>query len=204
MWEQHRFTACSARFRNTPWVQTILKKMMCPPRPWSLWSLRVAESSVQCPGFYIKATPKAQPKKMPKQAQSPDPHAQLQLQPKKRAKTTATPGASPSNAPAESSVQPGVPAPAAAESGARHNIPWPCVRCRQMPWKCRCHGGGSKTEEHMLQVYQDMCTRAGVWAKAEAQQSEADERAACLDPPAPDHPSTLWGCRRVSQYELCA
>jgi len=51
-----------------------------------------------------------------------------------------------------------------------------------------------KTESSEEQAYEDVCRSAGVWDKAEAQQREADDRAADLNPPAPDHPSTLWCC----------
>ena len=250
MWEQHNFTAYSAKFRSTPWVQTILKRMQCPPRPWSLWGADVPVSSVQGPGFYRKA---AQPKNKPKitlkpapppfppvvellprpcplhEAPSPEALPEAGPQPKKRPNPPCPPPfPPPREAPppetkkrkvllptskakaktsAESSGQRDVAAQDASSSSGSaqssgppavaNSVPWPCAVCGQMPWKCRCHGS-TKSEEVILKEYTDMCKKAGVWAKAEEQQREAEERAVEENPPAPDHPSTLWCCRQCN------
>ena len=192
-----------------------------------MWNPKVQECTFQGPGFYVKATPL--PQKRPEQA--------LQVQPKKRPRPKATPDASLSTS-AESSVLRLVPrskvrprptatpsassssAPTAAPSGsawreqspvssARHDSPWPCAHCRQMPWMCSCHGGAGKTQEVILKAYADVCKEAGVWDRADAQQRDAEERAAALHPPAPDHPKSLWCCWRcrtmnsVHQLQCC-
>ena len=57
MWEEHRCIAYVERLRNTFWVQTILRKMLCPPKPFDVFSAPVPESSDQLPGFHHKKTP---------------------------------------------------------------------------------------------------------------------------------------------------
>ena len=57
MWEEHRCIAYVERLRNTFWEQTILRKMLCPPKPFDLSSAPVPESSDPLPGFHLKKTP---------------------------------------------------------------------------------------------------------------------------------------------------
>ena len=95
MWEQHHCAAYVAQFRATPWVQTLLKKMHCPPRAFDLWSPPVPESSVQSAGFHPKKG--AQPKKRPVPKLKPKLMAQCKWEAKKRARTEATPAESTSS-----------------------------------------------------------------------------------------------------------
>ena len=219
MWEEHNFTAYSAKFRSTPWVQTILKRMQCPPRPYSLWSRApahadVPESSVQGPGFYLKPLPPATPAPKAKKRPLPPPSSappspptqpkKIKLMPTSKARPKAKTSAESNgqrdaatqeaSSPSGSAQSSGPPAEGAGQE--RHNIPWPCAVCGQMPWKCRCQGKAAKSEEVILEEYADMCKRAGVWDRAEAQQREAEERAVEENPPAPDHPRTLWCCQK--------
>ena len=174
MWQQHHCSAYAVQLRNTPWVQTILRKMQCPPRPFDLWRAPdPAESSVQSPGFHLKQTPEA--KKMPR----PKAKVQLKLQPKKKAKAEARPAetsssssgaavpgesVSSSSSAAVSSVQGksmakprGSVALSLADSSAvavcrvQCDIPWPCTQCKQLPWRCRCHCAGDRTLEPIQQ-----------------------------------------------------
>jgi len=57
MWEENHCIAYVERLRNTFWVQTIMRKMLCPPKPFDLFSAPVAESSDQLPGFHHKKKP---------------------------------------------------------------------------------------------------------------------------------------------------
>ena len=60
LWRKWRENNCSAyivQLRNTLWAQTILRKMLRPPKPFDLFSAPVPESSDQSPGFHHKKTP---------------------------------------------------------------------------------------------------------------------------------------------------
>ena len=46
------------------------------------------------------------------------------------------------------------------------------------------------------------CKRAGVWATAEQQQVEADEKAAQLEPPEEHLPRHLWSCWKCKTMNL--
>ena len=202
MWQKNHCSAYAVQLRNTPWVQTILRKMKCPPRPFDLWSAPApAESSVQRPGFNLKQTPDA--KKMPR------PKAKVELPFKKKATAQARPaetsssssGAAVPSVPHQAPAEPGESASSsssAAVSSVQRDIPWPCTHCRQMPWRCRCHCAEDRTPEHIQQDYELMCKRAGVWEAAEAQQGEADQKAAQPEPPEEHPPRDLWSCSRCS------
>ena len=62
MWRENNCSAYIVQLRNTLWVQTILRKMLCPPKPFDLFSAPVPESSDQSPGFRRKVTPKKLPR----------------------------------------------------------------------------------------------------------------------------------------------
>ena len=52
MRQEHHCSAYTRQLRNTPWVQTTLRKMRCPPKPFDVYSpAPVPPSSVQGPGF---------------------------------------------------------------------------------------------------------------------------------------------------------
>ena len=235
MWQENHCSAYTAQLRNTPWVQTILRKMRCPPKPFDLWNAPApAESSVQRPGFNLKQTPDA--KKMPR------PKAKVELPFKKKATAQARPaetsssssGAAVPSVPHQAPAEPGESASSsssAAVSSVQRNIlakpkgsvalsltdssavavcrvqcdiPWPCTQCKQLPWRCRCHCAWPvldpepiQQEDELIiqQKYELMCKRAGVWELAEAQQGEADRKAAQPEPP-PEEPRNLWGCSR--------
>ena len=207
MWQKNRCSAYTVQLRNTPWVQTILRKMQCPPRPFDLWRAPdPAESSVQSPGFHLKQQPEA--KKRPRSKAKLLP--QCKYAGKKKAKAEARPaetsssssGAAVPSVPHQAPAEPGESASSsssAAVSSVQRNVPWPCTHCRQMPWRCRCHRAEDRTPEHIQQEYELMCKRAGVWKVAEAQQGEADEKAAEPEPEsAVSSVLCLWSCSRCS------
>ena len=53
MWEENHCRDYVVQFRNTLWVHTILRKMLCLPMPFDLG---MPESSDQSPGFHHKVT----------------------------------------------------------------------------------------------------------------------------------------------------
>ena len=107
----------------------------------------------------------------------------------------------PSKAAAASSV-PASSSSTAAVSSVQWRAPWPCTQCKLMPWRCKCHRAEDKTPEHIQQEYEMTCKRAGVWATAEQQQVEADEKAAQLEPPEEHLPGHLWSCRKCNTMNL--
>ena len=240
MWQQNDCSAYATRLRNTRWVQTILRKMRCPPKPFDLWAAHVPESSDQSPGFHPK---KPEPKKRPRPKVKLLPKCKWEA--KKRAKAEAKPeesssvhtepgdGASSSNrakaaeaklqessSSSSCAVEPNVPRPrvprqvhtvpgdgassssSAAVSSVQSAVPWPCTQCKRMPWRCRCHGAEDTTAEHIGQQYELMCKRAGVWDLAQAQQGEADQKVAQLEPPEEHLPRDLWSCWKCRTMNL--
>ena len=206
MWKQNDCSAYATQLRNTPWVQTILRKMRCPPRPFDLWAGVVPESSDQSPGFHLK---KAEPKKRPRPKVKLLPKCKWEA--KKRAKVEAKPHTEPGDGASSSSGAKAAEAKLqessssssnAAVSSVQSEVPWPCAQCKRMPWRCRCHGAGDTTPEHMEQQYEVMCKRAGVWALAQAQQGEADKKVALLEPPKEHCPRDLWSCWKCRTMNL--
>ena len=64
MWQEHHCSAYTRQLRNTPWSQTILRKMWCPPQPFDVWCAPVPQTPVQSPGFQ-HCREKARAKKKP-------------------------------------------------------------------------------------------------------------------------------------------
>ena len=185
MWQCAHCSAYVVQLRNTLWVQTILRKMTCPLRPRNLWSTPVPESSDQSPGFHHRK--QSIPQKRPR--------PQLPLQPQKRAKSSS--GAVVSSVPCQAQAKPGDSASgssAAAVSSVQRGAPWPCPQCQRMPWKCLCHRAENRTPEHTQQEFELMCKQAGVWEAAQAQQGEADQKAAQPEPLEEHLPGDLWSC----------
>ena len=84
MWEENHCSAYVEQLRNTLWVQTVLRKMLCPPKPFDLFSAPVPESSDQLPGFHHKKTPASKKGARPKLTVTP--MLQAEERPKANAK----------------------------------------------------------------------------------------------------------------------
>ena len=155
MWEQNHCSAYAAQLRTTPWVQTLLKKMRCPPSPFDLWSPLVPESIV---GFYHKKAPL--PKKRPRVEATPAESSSSSsgaVMPSATGQEQTEPGggASSSSGAAvmptvtgQEHTEPGGGASsssAAAEFSVPHTVPWPCKQCLRMPWRCKCQKAQDKT-----------------------------------------------------------
>ena len=229
MWQEHHCSAYTRQLRNTPWVQTILRKMRCPPRPFDVWRAPVPQSTVQSPGFqHCREKARAKKRPGPKLAKTQaEKKATVEASSSGAtvssvwADTTSassasavaessalavssvqrdTPSASSSSAVAESSVHAVCDTPSAssssvvAVSSVPCDIPWPCTVCHKMPWWCRCHKAGESALEHIQQEYEWMCKRAGVWAVAQHQQEEAEQKAAQPEPAEEHPPRDLWSC----------
>ena len=84
-------------------------------------------------------------------------------------------------------------------------IPWPCVKCSLMPWRCRCRSlvSSVQSESDSDAEFERISKRAGVWATASEHQRAASALAAREQSPEPDREEAIWACPACHSMNTC-
>ena len=180
LWTERGFEEQVQQFRRAPWVHTILQHMLCP-------------SASSCPASSVQSRHS--------RSRSPvDKHAGSYKKPEPEPTAKAMPRPPRSTSSLSSTTLLRMTAKKCARPASR--FPRPCSTCKAMPWRCLRRGNSRREPEeaedarYTNEIYTKACKVAGVWAKVEQDQAEAEKREARDVSPVPDSASALWVCPR--------